>query len=80
MNITVIQNFNPEGAKPHFRGFVKIDGAEYEFAAWPAKSGKPGVFTGKLSPKKSTSDSKQQAAQSYQKPISPPDLDDEIPF
>jgi len=35
--------------KPHFRGFIEIDGKVNEFAAWPAKSGKG--FSGRHKPK-----------------------------
>lgn len=38
------------GNKPHFRGYVKINGEKAKFAVWPAKSGKAGVYSGKVQP------------------------------
>lgn len=47
--ITLMWKNPEEGSnRPHFTGFVTINGVEYEFATWPAKSGKDGVYTGKL--------------------------------
>lgn len=51
MRITILQQQNPEGNRPHFKGFITLDGKEYEFGAWPSKSGKAGVFSGTLKPK-----------------------------
>ena len=36
--------------RPHFKGFLKIDGVEHEFALWPAREGKKG-YSGKYKPK-----------------------------
>lgn len=36
--------------RPHYKGYIKIEGVEHEFALWPAKEGKKG-FTGKYKPK-----------------------------
>ena len=36
--------------RPHYKGFLKIDGVDHEFALWPAKEGKKG-FSGKYKPK-----------------------------
>jgi hypothetical protein len=36
--------------RPHYKGFLKIDGVEHEFALWPAREGKKG-FSGKYKPK-----------------------------
>lgn len=32
--------------RPHYKGYLKIDGVDHEFALWPAKDRKKG-FTGK---------------------------------
>lgn len=46
----LINEYHKEGDnKPHYRGFLKIDGIEHEFALWP-KEGKKG-FSGKYKPK-----------------------------
>ena len=50
--IDLFVNDNPEGNRPHMRGYIKLDGVKYEFACWPAKSGKPGVFSGKVQPER----------------------------
>ena len=34
------------GNKPTFKGFMKIEGVDHEFALWPNKNGKKG-FSGK---------------------------------
>ena len=47
--VTLFVN-QPDGNKPHFKGYIKIDGVDHEFALWPAKDGKKG-FTGKYAPK-----------------------------
>ncbi len=36
--------------RPHYKGYIKIDDVDHEFALWPAKEGKKG-FTGKYKPK-----------------------------
>lgn len=36
--------------RPHFKGYLKIDGVDHEFALWPAKEGKKG-YSGKFKPK-----------------------------
>jgi len=46
-----INDYHKDGDnKPHYKGFLKIDGVEHEFALWPAKEGKKG-FSGKYKPK-----------------------------
>ena len=50
--IDIFVNDNPEGNRPHIKGFVKINGEKLEFAAWPARSGKPGVYSGKVQPER----------------------------
>jgi hypothetical protein len=36
--------------RPHYKGFMKIDGVDHEFALWPNREGKKG-FSGKYKPK-----------------------------
>lgn len=36
--------------RPHYKGYLKIDGVEHEFALWPNKEGKYG-YSGKYKPK-----------------------------
>lgn len=46
-----INDYHQDGDnKPHYKGFLKIDGVEHEFALWPNKDGKKG-FSGKYKPK-----------------------------
>lgn len=45
------------GKKPHFKGFITIDGEEHEFAAWPAKNGNG--FSGNFKPKQEREGSEQ---------------------
>jgi len=40
----------PSSKKPHYKGFIKIEGVDHEFALWPAKDDKKG-FSGKYKPK-----------------------------
>lgn len=37
------------GKKPHYRGFITIDGVDHVYALWPASSGNG--FSGKYKPK-----------------------------
>lgn len=53
--------------KPIFKGYLKIDGVDHEFALWKAKDGKKG-YSGKYGPKAAKEAPKQPA------------LDDEIGF
>ena len=41
---------NPQVNRPHYKGYIKLNGEKLEFAAWPNKNGKPGVFAGKVKP------------------------------
>lgn len=47
--LNLFANSDTSNNKPHFKGFLKIDGVEHEFALWPSKSGKG--FSGKYKPK-----------------------------
>ena len=46
--IDLFTNDNPEGNRPHQKGYIKLGGVKYEFACWPNKNGKPGVYSGKV--------------------------------
>lgn len=49
--INLFDNNYSEGSnRPHFKGFLKIDGIEHEFALWPNREGKSG-YSGKYKPK-----------------------------
>jgi hypothetical protein len=48
--VNLFSNEHEGTNKPHFKGFIKIDGIEHEFALWPNKDGKKG-FSGKYKPK-----------------------------
>ena len=51
-SVAIFWNNPAEGSnQPHFKGYVTVDGREYEFGAWPAKSGKEGAYSGPLKPK-----------------------------
>ena len=72
--IDLFQAENPEGNRPHFKGFLKINGQKLEFACWPAKSGKPGVYSGKVTPERQQHQPSAQGyhqPQPYQPPASP---------
>lgn len=51
MKITIFDDPTPQGNRPHKKGFVTVGESEYEFAVWPAKSGKANTYTGALKPK-----------------------------
>lgn len=71
---------NPEGNRPHFKGFVKLaDGTRLEFGCWPSKSGKPGVFDGRLKPAQERAPAGHDPAPRYGG-HAPADPDDSIPF
>ena len=80
--ITLFDNTPAEGNRPHYKGYLKIDGVEHEFALWPAKEGKRG-FSGKYKPKEAR-EAQPEAKQEIVKPTSTHQLvfDDgsEIPF
>ncbi len=59
---------NPEGNRPHMKGFVKLGGQKFEFACWPARSGKPGVYSGTLK----LEQQRQQSDAGYRQPMAPP--------
>lgn len=40
--------------RPHFKGYIKIEGVDHEFALWPNKDGKKG-YSGKYKPKQEPS-------------------------
>ena len=73
---------------PVWKGFVTVDGKEYELAMWPARSGKPDAYSGTLKPKQARPAGGGYAP-SYNPPVTTyptieptyePELDDEIPF
>jgi hypothetical protein len=47
--INLFETDDKLGNKPHFKGYVKIDGVDHEFALWPSRTGKG--FSGKYRPK-----------------------------
>lgn len=47
--IDLYESTDKTGNKPHYRGFLKINGEKHEFALWPAKEGRKG-FSGKYKP------------------------------
>ena len=79
--IDLFVNDNPEGNRPHFKGFVKINGEKLEFACWPAKSGKPGVYSGKVQPERAKAQASAPQHAATRRPAPNDDLDDQsIPF
>ena len=81
--VTLFDNTPAKDNRPHYKGYLKIDGAEHEFALWPSKSGKG--FTGRAKPKEAKKTGEQTPhneakANAYQ-PAQPVELDvDSIPF
>lgn len=51
----------PEGNRPNGKGWVKIDNVRYEFACWPDKKGRAGLYTGTVKPERA----KEQPQHSY---------------
>lgn len=68
--VSLFANEDTGGNKPHFKGYIKIEGVEHEFALWPAKEGKKG-FNGKYKPK-TAKEARQEIKQMSQS--------EEIPF
>ncbi len=75
--ITLFDNTPAEGNRPHYKGYLKIDGVEHEFALWPAKDGKKG-FSGKYKPREARE--VPPAAKQEIVKLQATVLDDEIPF
>jgi hypothetical protein len=48
--IVIIPMEDVSGKKPHFRGFLRINGEDHELSAWPALNGGKG-FSGSFKPK-----------------------------
>lgn len=48
--VNLFENDHDNTNRPHFKGYLKIDGVDHEFALWPNKDGKKG-FSGKYKPK-----------------------------
>ena len=48
VNLFVQENVSGTN-RPHYKGYLKIDGVDHEFALWPNKDGKQG-FSGKYKP------------------------------
>jgi len=69
---------NTENRRPHFKGFLKIDGVDHEFALWPAENGKKG-FSGKYKPKSETSYAPPTIEEEKGRPAITPNQE-EVPF
>ena len=41
-------NQHPEGNRPNAKGWLKINGVKYEFAAWPNQNGKADLYAGSV--------------------------------
>jgi hypothetical protein len=80
--IAIFQNDPKTEKQPSFKGFITYKGEELEFAAWPARSGKPGAYTGTIKPKQEKSNAGNQSnyEQAKSNGYQPQDLDDEVPF
>lgn len=63
--ISIFQVTDTSNNRPHFKGFIKIDGVDHDFAVWPSRTGKG--YTGKYKPK-----------QAQAKPETPPPTPEEI--
>lgn len=59
--ITLFQSEDTTGNKPHYNGYIDIDGVAHQFAVWPARSGNG--FSGKYKPKGETQQSQIPAPQ-----------------
>lgn len=81
--VNLFVNEDTSGKKPHFKGYLKIDGVDHEFALWPAKDGKKG-FSGKYKVREAraiqTKDTDAAYAQVAAALKPAQTLDDEIPF
>lgn len=67
--IFINENDRKTDKHPSLKGKCMIDGVEYEFAAWPAKSGRAGSYSGKI-----------KVRQAAPPPPQDNQMDDEIPF
>lgn len=77
--INFYQCDDTSGNKPHYRGYVEIDGVVHELAVWPAKNGKG--FSGQYRPKGERGAVNAQAASPQAAtPVSDVVDDDLIPF
>lgn len=47
--ISLFEQTDKSGKRPHFKGYLTIDGQDHEYALWPAKSGNG--FSGQYRPK-----------------------------
>ncbi|CAB5212817.1 hypothetical protein UFOVP191_26 [uncultured Caudovirales phage] len=74
--VTLFDSTPAEGNRPHYKGFLKIDGVEHEFALWPSKSGKG--FTGRAKLKGDKPQAPIIKANDVESHLAA--LDDEIPF
>ena len=52
--VNLFQNEHEGTNRPHYKGYIKIDGVDHEFALWPNKDGKKG-YSGKYKPKQERS-------------------------
>jgi len=52
ITLFVNKDATPENKKPYYKGYLTVNGAQQEFACWPAKNGKPDVYTGTWREKK----------------------------
>lgn len=58
--VNLFENEHAGTNRPHFKGYMKIDGVDHEFALWPAKEGKKG-YSGKFKPKEIKADDQTKA-------------------
>lgn len=71
--ISLFECQDKSGKRPHYKGYISINGEDHEFAVWPAKNGGKG-FSGGYKPKQQRQEQAQQPAPE------PQELGDEIPF
>ncbi len=76
--VFLFENFDPTENHPRFKGSVMIKGEKLEIALWPAKSGKPGAYSGKVSEEWKKPEEKRVLPDAA--PAVTDDMDDSIPF
>lgn len=78
--VNLFDNEHDGTNRPHFKGYIKIDGIDHEFALWPNKDGKKG-YSGKYKPKASVAEKQNSMADAIKEQFpGASDLNDPVPF
>jgi len=78
--IFIHANKSDNSKAPALKGDLKIDGVLYQVALWPAKSGKEGSYSGKVSVKTESAPAEPKQQATGGGGATRNDMDDVIPF